>query len=1497
MSKLLICSRIVMLCAILFMGMRSASAQIGTPFIINFPESSYASESYISSPQNWDFVQDSRGLIYTANSSGILEYDGYRWRMVNGTAKKFILDLARDSSGRIFGGGRNELGYLGIDSTGNQAFRSLLSALPDSVRQFGQMQSVIAGPSGVYFVAPKHVFLWKDNAFQIWNSPTQLNRGFLIDGEIMIQQAGTGLVQPTANKLSLYPGSEACREIEIRAIVPLAGSSSALLLISKGKGLFRLNSRGLSPLPSPLSNRKRKLLVLDAIPLSNGEIAIAAYGDGVFIIRTDGSIRTQIRKRDGLLDDNVIALRTDTENGIWAGLGKGISRINYPSSLSQFGSSYRLKGIPNCATWHLGELYIGTTSGLFRYDPESQATVFDTLAGEQFRLGVFDLLSVNNQLLIAAPTGTYSLQKGKFTRITSAKNELLYADPSWPNRVFMALPAGIGMIQLTGNAWQLEGTVAPLTGTLTGITKGPDQALWVSQSAAITRVVFPDQPDLAEAIVQPIPIDTAAGIQPQFTGVHSLNENILFSTDKGIYRYDPAQNQVVADSTIIPMPPGKSRTPVNLLTPDREGNLWFTSGKRRWKSHSGNNDNYETAEESLKSIEGQQVWDMYSDPDGIIWMGANEGLFRFDPAQSQAGDHTFHALIRSASLPGDSVIFKGKYFDPHPRQSGATQPISHTFPYGASDLQFSFSATTYAFPDKTEFSYRLEGYDRSWSPWRTGIHTERYTNLKEGIYQFKVRAKNLPGEVSEEDQFSFQILPPWYRTWWSQILFLLLMGGLAYLVFRYATYLQERKSLRKQRSLEAKLEQEQRVSEQLQLLDKLKDEFLANTSHELRTPLNGIIGIAEGIIDQPEISQNEMLRQNMGMVIASGKRLSNLVNDLLDFSQLKTQHIQLRLRPVDMRSLADIVLNICRPLIYGKNLQLINHIPESLPPVEADENRLEQILLNLMGNAIKFTQTGNITLTAEVSGPMIEIAVTDTGIGIPEAKQSAIFQSFEQGDGSIAREYGGTGLGLSITRQLVQLHGGDISVSSQPGEGSVFRFTLPISHDDQVVKQETRASEKVAQIREMGGVPETKDARFVPASDTTINILIVDDEPINQQVLKNHLADSHYHLVSAMNGDEALRILKGAIRFDLVLLDIMMPRMSGYEVCQRIREQFLPSELPVIMITAKNQVKDLVEGFSYGANDYLAKPFSKSEFLARIKMHLNLFSINKATARFVPYEFLRSLGKESILDVQLGDQTEKTVTVLFIDIRAYTTLSEQMTPEDNFRFLNGYLGRIGPLISDNRGFVNQYYGDGIMALFLGSPEDAIIASINIRLRLAQYNREREEQGRVPIATGTGIHTGSLILGILGDEMHMDAGVVSDTVNTASRMEGLTKIFGVPTIVSQDSVNLLHQADHYNYRFLGNVMVKGKVEAIGIYEFFDGESAEIVELMLALQPRFEAGIDHYFAKEFQQAATAFEEVLAKNPGDKPSQYYLAQSQRYQHSGVPDDWTGVEFMGQK
>ena len=240
------------------------------------------------------------------------------------------------------------------------------------------------------------------------------------------------------------------------------------------------------------------------------------------------------------------------------------------------------------------------------------------------------------------------------------------------------------------------------------------------------------------------------------------------------------------------------------------------------------------------------------------------------------------------------------------------------------------------------------------------------------------------------------------------------------------------------------------------------------------------------------------------------------------------------------------------------------------------------------------------------------------------------------------------------------------------------------------------------------------DTSMMPLSDsdpTRVHILVVDDEPINQQVLKNHLASGKFRITQAMNGEEALQLLsqtqvenhseKPVVDsdppppFDLVLLDVMMPRMSGYEVCQKIRERYLPSELSVIMITAKDQLQDIVQGLDLGANDYLPKPFHKEELLARIRTQLDLSKIFEVAGRFVPNDFLHSLDKERLTDVHLGDYTEWEVTVLFSDIRGYTALAESMTPEENFKFVNAFHGRMGPIIQRHNGFVNQYLLEGV----------------------------------------------------------------------------------------------------------------------------------------------------------------------------------------------------------
>ena len=548
---------------------------------------------------------------------------------------------------------------------------------------------------------------------------------------------------------------------------------------------------------------------------------------------------------------------------------------------------------------------------------------------------------------------------------------------------------------------------------------------------------------------------------------------------------------------------------------------------------------------------------------------------------------------------------------------------------------------------------------------------------------------------------------------------------------------------------------------------------------------------------------------------------------------------------------------------------------------------------------------------SEVEGNMLAISISDTGIGIPRNKFDSIFQSFEQGDGSTAREYGGTGLGLSVTRSLVELHGGTISVESEVGEGSIFTFTLPLSGVERSEAAETKTTpqeeiihsidltEELEEVEETSeeATQEFPEVAFATDNGERIKVLVVDDEPVNRQVLENHLSIAGYDVTQAADGRQALELLRAGKKFDLVLLDIMMPKMNGYEVCNVMRENYLASELPVVMLTAKNQIRDLVDGFSAGANDYLTKPFAKDELLSRIKTQLNLRYINIATSKFVPSEFLRVLGKDHITDIRLGDYDEQQVTVLFTDIRGYTTLAEKMTPEDNFRFVNAYNKRMGPIIEEQKGFVNQYYGDGIMAIFSEVHGGAIHAAVNMQLAIQEYNVYREDTGKVPIRVGMGMHTGALIMGIIGYGARLSPATISDTVNTAARVESLTKHFGANILLSETTMSAIEDPTGFHFRLMGLVQMKGKKTAVRIYECFDGDEPDQRELKLKTLDVYEDAITRYFDRSFKETKSACEYILAENPGDVPAQRLLAKATAYLESGVPDDWAGIEEMLKK
>lgn len=409
-----------------------------------------------------------------------------------------------------------------------------------------------------------------------------------------------------------------------------------------------------------------------------------------------------------------------------------------------------------------------------------------------------------------------------------------------------------------------------------------------------------------------------------------------------------------------------------------------------------------------------------------------------------------------------------------------------------------------------------------------------------------------------------------------------------------------------------KIDELERTNVRLTQLDILKDEFLANISHELRTPLSGIIGISESLIKGAAGQLNDDVTHDLSLIAASGSRLAALVHDILDFSKLKHHDILINREPLNLYDATQVVISITRPLVEKKALTISNLIDPQIMIALGDESRIQQALLNLVSNAIRFTEKGGVAINAILSNDdenMIIVSVEDTGVGLPSDLREHIFDTYDATEQPAGRHVGGSGLGLAITKKIIELHGGTIWAESEPGKGSRFNFTIQKSSDDRPLK----GSESVI-------IPVAEDVEFYSGVDVRLHhpasfdetakerkkILVVDDEPVNLQVIINHLTVEGYDVIPAESGSRLFEELDRNNIPDLILLDIMLPGDSGYDVCRKIRERFSVHELPIIMLTSQSKTSDIVTGLSAGANDYIMKPVNRDVLIARVQSLISM---------------------------------------------------------------------------------------------------------------------------------------------------------------------------------------------------------------------------------------------------------------------------------------------------
>ncbi|TQV88659.1 two-component regulator propeller domain-containing protein [Aliikangiella coralliicola] len=1149
--------------------------------------------------------------------------------------------------------------------------------------------------------------------------------------------------------------------------------------------------------PESLANND----VRSILRVASGDLWVGT-NEGGLNIRRKGANKFQRFSRNSadnhsLTINDIWSMYQDRSGLIWVGTaGGGINiTMSFENRLSRLTHApHQSNGLSHEFVWDIEEdnnglIWIATLNGLDQYDPTNdkfvhfteffdsnnqpignriQAFAFDHkrriwFGNQQGQLAVFDPNTKQSQLI----------QRKDFRKGYVSSNRIRMVESD-----------------RFGNIW---------VGTDDGLLKIDSETLNIANDYN-----FVEQGQLGNTIVR--------------TMLQDEDGIIWFGTwNKGLQRYDPEFGTLLAfenkpgDETSI------SDNSVRSLYKDNSGNLWVGTfnGLNLLSAEQIQNKDFQFKSYLEKDgLPNSAIHGIVAAANGNLWLGTNRGLSELDPNTGRFTNYTIedglttneftgNAVTRSlsdeiyfGSVNGVTIVnpitrtrnnfqpqvkitginVQGKPFLPHgvPYQQ---QPIE--LQYNENDLFFEFASLDFRHPERNRFRYRLIPYNDQWT--ESGLNNQAvFTNLDPNRYTFELKATNSDGNwVDEVVKVTFTIKPPMWQTWWAYFLyFALVIALLAYYLNKHERSLQEQKA----------------INEHLRRVDQLKDEFLANTSHELRTPLNGIIGIAESLKEGIAGLQNQKTLNHLQLIIDGGKRLAQLVNDILDFKKLSHHNLVLQRKAVDLSSIVNVVVSLLRPLALEKSLQIVNSIPAELPLIYADENRIQQVLHNLIGNAIKYTNKGLIEISANSKNNFVEVCVSDTGMGIDNSQLEVIFEPFEQASLPETISHRGTGLGLSVSHQLIEEHGGNLWAVSKLDEGSQFYFEIPMwlenIHEVEVVESITH--EKPARVISTTNKSKTIKKRKKNNNLDKGKVLIADDDPINLQVLSDLLQMNGYQVVSAEDGLKAVELGEQE-KFDLAIIDIMMPGLSGYDVCKRLRKKYTAIELPILLLSARNQPGDISAGFEAGANDYVTKPIEREVLLSRIhtmsllrglvdakQQQEHTATLQQACERMGKY-FPKQMVKQIITNDTQNPLVamRKQITVLFADLAGFTSISDRFEPESITDILNSFLGKMGQLIENKNGVLNEILGDGLVVFFgaLDNMDKQLQAksAAKLALEMQQAMTELSEQWLEAgfdhnVKLRIGIHQDFATVGNFGSEDIVAFRAVGSGINLASRLE-------------------------------------------------------------------------------------------------------------------------------
>jgi signal transduction histidine kinase/DNA-binding response OmpR family regulator len=1170
----------------------SPSDEAGIPVIQAFGVRDYEEHN-----QNWAAMQDAAGVLYVGNKDVVLAYDGQTWQSIP-TGGSFIRGLDIDAEDRIWIGGVNEFGYLEADGRGGRHYVSLGDRLPARLTEPLEFFHLRATSHGIYLIADDRVLRWHDQQIstlikgriRAWKEGDEL----LVHAPNLPLRAFNGKQWRTLLPAAALPGCTIC------ASVPEPDGSR--LLFTLHHGAYRLRQGHAEPWPNEADKLLRDLVTVSARRLQDGVIAVLFRQRGILLLSPTGELIEFFDAENNTLPVSVsLGLYEDRGRGLWAAQNSGLARIDRQRDITSFD---RRRGLGTntvkAILRHQGRLYVGTGDRLLVLRPRSKDKLPPTPARfvpvEGAGESVWALANAGDELLIGGRDGLRTIGPHGGTATLALKTEFISAlltSRTSSAVVWSGNYASLDLLHRDHGRWTVARTFSEVAGLVRALSEDADGTIWAAVDGEgyfrVHRSAGAPVGDPAGWQVEHypgghgLPVDKIEGLPNLSTrGGHTV-----FLVDGRMFEFD-ARTRTFTPSPggTPPFTPGS--TPVTLaeglhgsswartLSEDADAGPW--KGRVFWQC---------LPDGTLRALpfavadhigENPVFFEEETPAGHFLWIGGSEGLVRAGLPSAFLSPRPFATTIRQIRL-----------------RSGQRLPLAPDTPVkllaGRQGLTFHFATSRVDDPGM-RYQTRWRDADDDWS---APSHSPEFTSdrLSAGTHVLEVRARDTDGRLGSPGRYTFVILPPWWQTWWAFALAGCGMIGLAALVQRWRLRTVQRRNdeltaLVEARTAELRKNQSELVEarDAANAANHAKSDFLAAMSHELRTPLNAILGFAQ--ILQRETGLSAKGRTQLDTVSRNGRHLLGMINEVLDLSKIEANRLTLRPAPCSLRRFATELAGTFEPRAAEKGLGFRLELNLGTPRVVMDEPKLRQVLINLLGNAIKFTATGEVVLEIVSDGDRVHFAVRDTGSGIPPADHAAIFEPFRQSNSTPPRsgpDAAGTGLGLPISQRLVQLMGGHIAVESTPGRGSRFFFDLALS---------------VAPVES----PPAPRVRITGYEGPRQRILIVDDVETNRAVLGELLGALGFDLATCATGQDALA-QHARHPADLVLLDLRLPDLKGEEVARRLRPT---GQTHPRLVAVSASVFDIDRDHTdrIGCDAFVPKPVDETELLETIGTQLRL---------------------------------------------------------------------------------------------------------------------------------------------------------------------------------------------------------------------------------------------------------------------------------------------------